>query len=478
MLLSEFLTDRYVSDSICIYLHTSVVASENFNEVAALIHAGKFSIYLFSSGNTELSNYSCFEEKRINENIRVLNNALGSQKVKISPYAEYDLTRYNKEIANLPKKKRLVIYGNKRAYVDFAVHCAEKTPIDVMLLVKVSGNYIIADSNRLRPLFVKNEYNAKWNPSVYSYGEKLQKGMVLYYGDNRTKFVLGENISALTGEGEVYRTSMNGCLCKIYKKGVLERGLTNKLGYVIKKKKHRDLAAWPLHIVYNKTGQPIGLLMRMVEGDSLANLIYSWNEDEWLKKACQAGVNICKTVSMLHMQNILVGDISPKDIIIDRRMNVTFIDADSFQYDEYPCPGMMYEYKYKDLDPRSLKIRLRPFFFEYFSLSVILYEMFMRGHYPNEIKHSIDEISFGDDGDADVFDYQKFKFPLKVNGHTDDATEASIRCWSKVPAEIQATFVDIFNYNRIVSPSEWQAILSQQLAGTNTPKRRLWFEKR
>lgn len=466
MILSSLIKQKYGSD-VKVFIHSSVVTSKEFGEIVDLLKSGQ-AAYLFSTGLTELNNYHKFQDSHISGNVNLLHDMHKQGKLKVSDCSEYDLTRYNKRITSLPRENRLVIYGQKRAYTDFAVHCAERTPIDLILLVRMKDTFLIANSNQLRPILMKTEYNTYWNFNVYTYQDALKKGTVMYFGDKKTPFQLGDNISMLTGEGEVYRTSINGCLCKIYKKGVLERGLTDKLSYVIQRTKLTDKAAWPLHMVYNRNNQPIGFLMRTAEGELLANFMYRVNEENWLSDVCTVGANICEAICLLHAQNILVGDISSKDILVDKRLNVIFIDADSFQYDYYPCPGLMFEYKYKDLQPNMLKLRLRPFFFEYFSLSVLLYELFTCGHFPNEVLRSMDEIEFGDDYDNDMktFDYRNMRFPFAVNGHSDKATPATVRCWERIPQNIQQLFVDEFNYNRIVSPAEWQAALSQHIAGS------------
>ena len=454
------------NDSITntIFIHSSVITSSHFDELCECFEKTHFSFKMFKTGIIELRNYLLYNIPKINSNIILLESYVNSGKVCISEYSEYDLTAYNREI-KFEKETVSVIFGSKKAFSDFSVHCNDNDKINVMLLEKVKDTYLFLDTGSLRSAILRNEYNAKWNASSYSFSDVLQSGTFLYYGDKRVKFKLREKIGGISGEGSVYNTSIKGYLCKIYKKNILQRGFTDKLNYVINRKNLTDKAAWPETMVYNYLGQPIGFLMKAVNGESLENVLYAVNDGDRLPTMYRIGYMICQTIFLFHSQNIIVGDISPRDILVDKKLDVTFVDSDSFQYDDYPCVGFMYEYKYKDLDPKLIKSVLRPFVYEYFSLSVILYQMLMKGHFPNEININVDEIEFGDINSSDMkmFDYRRMQFPLKVGGYDDRATEAVKRLWMELPQSIQCLFTDEFTYRRVVSATEWQLAFEEEI---------------
>src|SRR5690606_10778748 len=49
-------------------------------------------------------------------------------------------------------------------------------------------------------------------------------------------------------------------------------------------------------------------------------------------------ISFLEKVAYLHSLNILLGDINPKNIMVDANKDVWIIDADSWQLEGYPCP--------------------------------------------------------------------------------------------------------------------------------------------
>jgi DNA-binding helix-hairpin-helix protein with protein kinase domain len=47
---------------------------------------------------------------------------------------------------------------------------------------------------------------------------------------------------------------------------------------------------------------------------------------------------ILEKIKLLHENDIIIGDINPFNILIKDDKTVYFVDVDSYQVDNYPCP--------------------------------------------------------------------------------------------------------------------------------------------
>lgn len=459
LLLRNIIKNRYQSEHVKIFLHHSIVLSSAFDELIESLQILQYEVYIFKSAQMELTNYLLWNKNPCENAVKKMHRLISAGRIKISDLSVYDLTSGNENYHDIVGLY-LVIFGDYRFYSDFVLLCAKDFGIDVMLLVTAQGRYFIEESEKLKPYVARKGFVAIWDKTPYSYTETIRKNSTVYLnGNSNHRIRLREKISGNTGEGTVYSTSERGYLCKIYHKTVLQLGLKNKLEYIIRRTKYNNRAAWPLSVVTNSAGQMVGFMMKEINGISMFDLMCNADERQWLGTILAVGYLVSETIALFHSERILVGDISPKDIIFDRNIKtVTFIDTDSFQYDDYPCPGFLYEYKHKNLQLSDLKDCVRPYFFEDFSLAVLLYQFMTKGHFPNERKRNNYAMDF-DDVSMDtcsVYDYEKMIFPFSINGYTEEAPESVKKYWKIIPVEIRKLFIEEFTYKRLVSASEWQ----------------------
>lgn len=143
------------------------------------------------------------------------------------------------------------------------------------------------------------------------------------------------------GEGDVYRIQSSYLLAKLFKQPNAE--LHQKLDYMISHPpKSKASLAWPQQMIFNEQGNFTGYTMRHIEGYPLCvvhhpkdrrELLPDWNVSHLLTTA----IHLCKLLHSLHRENIIIGDFSDTNVMVDLDQAVFIIDCDSFQISAYHC---------------------------------------------------------------------------------------------------------------------------------------------
>lgn len=147
---------------------------------------------------------------------------------------------------------------------------------------------------------------------------------------------------ASSGEGTVWTTSYKGFLAKLYHERNPKR--FQKLRVMIahppkdpmQGRNHISLA-WPMDLLENLQGQPMGFLMPEV-GESV-KLSTMYNPRLRSRKAPRfnwyylhtAALNIASTMDAVHKEGYVVGDVKPQNILVNNKALISIIDTDSFQ---------------------------------------------------------------------------------------------------------------------------------------------------
>ena len=196
---------------------------------------------------------------------------------------------------------------------------------------------------------------------------------------------LGECISS-GGEGTVYRTNTE-FVAKIYLKDKVTARRRDKVLLMSSKYLNVKGVCFPVMSLFNSLGEFVGYLMREAHGKELgksAFLPYLRNEHPDWKKEDQ--VKLCLTildrVRELRKRNILIGDINPANILVESPEEIFFVDTDSYQIENYPCPVGQIYYTAPEIQGRKFDTFLRTQSNENFALSVLLFQILMAGKHP------------------------------------------------------------------------------------------------
>ena len=195
-----------------------------------------------------------------------------------------------------------------------------------------------------------DEKNLQINIPIPEYGDYV------YYQKPDGKLVQYKlyELIADGGEGKIYRGT-GGKVYKIYKPHRLTQNAINKLRAMVEKRpKLSDNICWPESLILEPSDDkiPVGFSMANANAEArdivtLEHIINNptyhgkdWNRQD-LIHVC---INIVELFEQLHKSNILMGDVNPKNILVDKYHKVTFIDVDSYQFENFYCPVGMPEY--------------------------------------------------------------------------------------------------------------------------------------
>ena len=260
------------------------------------------------------------------------------------------------------------------------------------------------------------------------------------------------------GEGDIYRIESNDqkdesgkYVCKIYKRGKITRSRIDKIELMISNESLKGVprVSIPDKLVHNPKGEPIGFTMKIAKGYELRRslmikkLLIEKLGDTWtrrhLVKTCQ---NIIRTISILHRYNIIMGDISPGNIMVDENCNVSFIDTDSYQIENYPCPVGTATFTRPENLRKDTRTYLRTKEDDYFAVATLLFMILLPGFAPYSYRG-------GSDPAANV-KARKFVFPFKDGdiyhkSNRDEIAEGTWRyIWSHLPHDIKKAFYYLF----------------------------------
>ncbi|WP_448806806.1 hypothetical protein [Akkermansia sp.] len=101
--------------------------------------------------------------------------------------------------------------------------------------------------------------------------------------------------------------------------------------------------AWPREILYDELRRFVGVLMPRVDGVPLGAFAFhaellkkqfpSWTRYD-LTRLC---LNLSESVHTLHRYGVVLGDLHPGNVMVSPYGSVCWVDADSFQIEDYPC---------------------------------------------------------------------------------------------------------------------------------------------
>lgn len=202
-----------------------------------------------------------------------------------------------------------------------------------------------------------------------------------------------------SGEAKVWRTNHHGYLAKIYHSPTPER--MEKLAVMIAhppKEPNSHLNhisfAWPNSSLRNAQGDYVGFLMPEVKGGKELINVYnptlrkkSKLEIDW-RFLHTTALNIASIIAALHEAGYVLGDINPKNILVNNRALPSIIDTDSFQV-KNPKNGKVYRclvgfpgYTPPELIGKDFSRIEQNEIHDRFRLAVIIYQLLFSGNSP------------------------------------------------------------------------------------------------
>lgn len=273
------------------------------------------------------------------------------------------------------------------------------------------------------------------------------------YGALRLTTLLGKG-----GEGSTYLTQ-NKKVCKVYTHECLTETRYQKIRLMLEHPIRMPGVCWPKDIVTNHYGEFVGFVMPQAQGKHMQSAIFvrtmlqknfpHWKREHLVKLA----ITILQKIKYLHDRNILIGDIQPRNILIENESKIFFVDTDSYQISNYPCPVGTINFTAPEIQGKNFTTFLRTWKHEYFAIATLLFMILIPGRSPYEQ-------TSGKPLDSLI---KEFLFPYRVDPSIMDDSPDHLwnKMWSHLPRQIRQAFVSVFQENQRLSPTQWLSLLHQ-----------------
>lgn len=236
------------------------------------------------------------------------------------------------------------------------------------------------------------------------------------YTEQNEEIVLTQSIKA-GGEGVVYKTNTD-YVAKIYHQKKLSQHKKSKILALTNSQIKIKGVCFPTKILYNSKREFVGYLMPLANGKSLDASVFKGERGmnrhfpDWKRYDL---VDLCSTIlykiKLLHEEGILIGDINGANILVCSPKEVYFVDTDSYQINDYPCPVGTATFTAPELQGKDYSTFLRTKGNENFAIATLLFKLLMFGQEPYAHK--------GGEGIVNNIKSGKFSFPFKDNKAPD-----------------------------------------------------------
>lgn len=262
------------------------------------------------------------------------------------------------------------------------------------------------------------------------------------------------------GEGSVFAGG-GKLVVKIFDKDHVTQHRKDKIALLVNAELQAGGLCIPSVLVRNAKGEFVGYAMPKASGREFQRTIFNRRKFErefpnWTKLDL---VDICisflEKVQYLHSMNIILGDINPKNMMIDDKKNVFIIDADSWQVEGYPCPVGTPMFTSPRMLGMTYSEELRTLEDELFAVATMLFMIVMTGQFPY--------IRTGTDGDmVRLIKEGNFAFQYENRNNKDQPDGDWKYMWSHIHKPVKDLFWHTFHkegkrYTSRPTATEWLA---------------------
>lgn len=266
------------------------------------------------------------------------------------------------------------------------------------------------------------------------------------YSESGKIYTLTKFISS-GGEGKVFATDVLGRVAKIYNEQSCSARRREKLRLMVSNRLNFKGICFPLEVLNNSKGEFTGFIMEEAKGRPLTclkmpqqdflNAFPAWKKDDLV---CLS-ISILKRIKYLHDHDVLMGDISLKNIMFVSPYEVYFIDTDSYQYKSYPCYVGTDEFVAPELFGQNLADVMRTEGNENFSVATLLFMLMMQGKQPYAHQGGSQSAA---DIKAMIFPYGTGERPVPGNVWELQPIGSWRYIWSHLTNRLKNAFIDTF----------------------------------
>lgn len=338
---------------------------------------------------------------------------------------------------------------------------------------KVEKNKVQKERNNKKPKNNDKRKNGRIRPEnneVINVAELPGKGEVAYTSDGE-KIKLIRQLGA-GGEGIVYETDKKGIVAKIYLPEKITQNRKEKLKTMVDRQMNISKVCWPQKLVVNSKGEFIGYLMKNVSGYKEfgvtvlklnSNKVATKHMPGWDRLALvELCISLCDTFIKLHKKGVMMGDVNPRNMMLNpedpSHTDFVFVDCDSYQIDEYPCPvgtvvftsPKLYDRTHKSSDKLDFGTVLRKEEDEDYAVASLLFHILLLNQSPfagkgvTNLEKAIRDYNFA------------FRLPNQGNSGAETPDGPYRMIWDNTPKYIKECFGIVFKEGKNVTLEQWK----------------------
>lgn len=201
------------------------------------------------------------------------------------------------------------------------------------------------------------------------------------------------------GEAIVYETDTQ-YVAKLYKPETITVRKYEKMKLMLSKDIECPGVCYPVDILYNSHEEFVGFLMPRAKGIEIQKSVFGPKPlfqkkfPGWKKRdTVELCVTILKKIKYLHDRNIIMGDINPANILVVSPTEVYFVDTDSYQVEDFPCPVGTINYTAPEIQKKHFVDFLRTMGNENFAVATLLFMIMLPGKPPYSQQGGEDPVS-------------------------------------------------------------------------------------
>ncbi len=257
---------------------------------------------------------------------------------------------------------------------------------------------------------------------------------------SRGPIKLGSKVAA-GGEGIIYTTN-TPYVAKIYKRENNTKRKYEKIKLMLSKKIECEGVCYPVAALYNSNKEFIGYMMPKAKGKELQKSIFIKplflkNFPNWKKRdTVELCITILEKIKYLHDRNIVMGDINPANILIVSPKEVYFVDTDSYQVEDFPCPVGTNNYTAPEIQRKHFSDFLRTMGNENFAVATLLFMIMLPGKPPYSQQGGEDPIN--------NIIKMDFSYPFGDNSNKKTPDGPWRYIWSHLTYDLKKAFYNTF----------------------------------
>lgn len=264
------------------------------------------------------------------------------------------------------------------------------------------------------------------------------------------------------GEGIIYAIKGDtSIVCKIYHPEKLTNLRKEKITLMISKTIKFDGICWPIDIVQNKHNEFVGYIMPAANGKTMQTSMFI--KPQILKNfpnfkrrdLVNIAISFLKKMEFLHSMNVIVGDINALNILVEASGKIWFVDTDSYQIENFPCPVGTVNFTAPEIQGKDYADFIRTKNHELFAVATMVFMILFPGKPPYSQQG----------GESQSDNIKKMNFPYWCSEKADvNPPEGSWNfIWSNLIKNLKEHFCMTFKNNQRKEIKEWITVLERYL---------------